>query len=137
MSSTAIRSEASGLARFCAVGALGFVIDAGLLIWFTAVWGLDPLLARVFSILLALTMTWAMHRNWTFGSSASPRLAEWGRFAAANIAGGVLNYAVYAAVLIALPAATPLMALAAGSAVALAVNYLASRLWAFRPAREP
>ncbi len=118
--------------RFCGVGALGFLIDAGLLLWFIETAGLNPFLARVFSILLALSTTWAMHRNWTFRSNGSGRLAEWSRFAAVNGAGGTLNYLVYSAILLALPGTAPLLALAAGSAVALVANYLGSRIWAFR-----
>lgn len=127
-----IRSEASGFARFCGVGALGFLIDAGLLLWFTQSLGLNPYLARVFSILLALTMTWAMHRNWTFRSGNRGRMSEWSRFAAVNGAGGALNYAVYSAILLALPGTAPLVALAAGSAIALIANFLGARMWAFR-----
>ena len=127
-----IRSEATGFARFCGVGAIGFLIDAGLLVWFTQSLGLNPYLARVFSILLALTMTWAMHRNWTFRSGNSDRITEWSRFGAVNGAGGALNYSVYSAILLALPGTAPLLALAAGSAIALFANFLGARLWAFR-----
>lgn len=127
-----IRIEASGFARFCGVGAVGFLIDAGLLLWFTQSLQLNPYLARVFSIALALTMTWAMHRNWTFRSNNSDRITEWSRFAAVNGAGGMLNYCVYSAILLALPGTAPLVALAAGSAVALIANFFGARLWAFR-----
>lgn len=131
-SSQTIRAEAAGFARFCGVGALGFLIDAGLLLWFTHSLELNPYLARVFSIVLALSMTWALHRQWTFASQSTDRFAEWSRFAAVNGAGGALNYLVYSAILLALPGATPLLALAAGSGIALFANYLGSRLWAFR-----
>ncbi|MFQ5625489.1 MAG: GtrA family protein [Methyloligellaceae bacterium] len=127
-----IRSETSGFARFCGVGALGFLIDAGLLLWFIEFLGLNPFLARVFSIVLALTMTWAMHRNWTFASGNPDRLAEWSRFATVNGAGGALNYLVYSAILLALPGTAPMLALAAGSAIALLANFFGARLWAFR-----
>ena len=127
-----IRSEASGFARFCGVGALGFLIDAGLLLWFIEYLGLNPFLARVFSIVLALTMTWAMHRNWTFTSGNPDRFGEWSRFATVNGAGGALNYLVYSAILLVLPGTAPMLALAAGSAIALIANFLGARLWAFR-----
>ena len=127
-----IRLEAPGFARYCGVGALGFLIDAGLLLWFMETFALNPYLARVFSILLALTMTWAMHRHWTFASANPDRLGEWSRFAAVNGAGGALNYCVYSAILLALPGTAPMIALAAGSALALMANFLGSRHWAFR-----
>ena len=130
--STTLRSESAGFARFCTVGALGFLIDAGVLLWLIRIFAMDPFLARALSILLALTMTWAMHRNWTFGTDGSDRLAEWSRFAAVNGAGGALNYLAYSALLIALPGTSPFVALIASSAVALIANFLGSRLWAFR-----
>ncbi len=132
-----VANHSSQFARFCGVGALGFLIDAGLLLWFTQSLGLNPYLARVFSIALALTMTWAMHRNWTFRSNTSDRMSEWSRFAAVNGAGGALNYSVYSAILLALPGTAPLLALAAGSVVALAANFLGARLWAFRADQRP
>jgi len=132
VSTQLIRSEAPGFARFCGVGALGFLIDAGLLLWFIGYLALNPFLARVFSIVLALTMTWAMHRRWTFASANPDRFGEWSRFAAVNGGGGALNYVVYSAILLDVPGTAPLVALAAGSAIALLANFLGSRLWAFR-----
>ena len=137
MASGIIRNEVSRFTRFCGVGAVGFVIDASLLLWLTAQLEMDPFAARLVSILCAVTMTWLMHRRWTFASRTPDRLAEWGRFAAVNGVGGTLNYLVYSAVLLALPGTAPLLALVAGSALALAANYLGSRLWAFRLRRYP
>ncbi len=126
------RAEASGFARFCVVGAIGFLIDAGFLLWFTGPLGLNPFIARAFSICLAITMTWAMHRHWTFRTSGGSRLAEWARFALVNGAGGAFNFLVYSAVLIIRPITMPLTALAIGSVAALCVNYLGARFWAYR-----
>ncbi len=127
-----VRAEASGFVRFCGVGAVGFLIDAGLLLWFTGQLGLNPFIARALSICLAVTMTWAMHRHWTFGTAGEKRLAEWVRFAAVNGAGGAFNFLVYSVVLVARPETTPFAALVVGSAAALCVNYLGARLWAYR-----
>lgn len=131
------RAEASGFARFCIVGAFGFLIDAGLLLWFTGPLGLNPFVARALSICLAVTMTWAMHRQWTFRTSGERRLSEWARFVAVNGVGGAFNYVVYSAVLIIQPGTTPLTALVIGSAAALCVNYLGARLWAYGRSRHP
>jgi putative flippase GtrA len=80
---------------------------------------------------LALTATWGLHRRWTFASRATKRFAEWSRFAIVNGGGSTLNYLIYSAILVVLPGTAPLLALAAGSAVALFANYLGARLWAF------
>lgn len=92
---------------------------------------------RALSILLAICATWKAHRTWTFRSGDPGKLAEWSRFAAVNGGGGGLNYCVYSAILPALPCTVPLPVLGAGSAVALAANYLGSRLWAFRAVQRP
>lgn len=127
-----VRSETAGFARYCLIGAVGLLIDAGSLVWLIREVGLNPFIGRACSILLALTMCWAMHRNWTFESRANSPLAEWSRFAAVNGVGGGLNYLIYAGVLLAFPSTTPLAALIAGSAFALCANYLGSRFWAFQ-----
>lgn len=122
-------------ARFCAVGGLGFGVDAGLLVVLTAGLAVDPLAARLISIAVAVTTTWAAHRHFTFLSRDPARLAEWRRFATVNLAGAALNYAVYWCVLAVVPGTAPLAALAAGSVVALGANYLGSRAYAFRASR--
>lgn len=119
-------------ARFCVIGALGFTIDAGVLALLVYGAGLGPFPARILSILAAVSITWGLHRAWTFRSTDPAKLAEWSRFVAVNGAGGGLNLLVYSLVLLAVPATPPLLALAFGSGAALGANYLGSRLWAFR-----
>lgn len=127
-------SEARTFARFCAVGGFGFAVDAGVLLALTALAGADPMIARLVSVSVAVTATWAIHRGFTFRSTDPGRLGEWGRFATVNLVGAAINVAVYGAVLAVAPETLPLVALAAGSAVALAANYLGSRVYAFRHA---
>lgn len=127
-----LRDEGSRFMRFCVVGTVGFLIEAGLLMWFINVFAFDPFTARLLSIGLAVTMTWAMHRNWTFDPGSSNRLSEWARFGAVNGVGATINYGTYATLLLFFTNLSPVLALAAGSVVALAANFLGSRLWAFR-----
>ena len=87
--------------------------------------------ARVLSILAALSLTWALNRRHTFASRDPKRLAEWSRYALVNGLGATLNFAAYACLLAAWPQTAPLLALAAGSALALAFNYLGSRYFVF------
>lgn len=129
----ALADRRSPFLRFCMIGALGFVVDAGTLFGLIERFGVAPLPARVVSILFAVTVTWALHRRWTFRSDDPERLAEWSRFLTVSLAGAALNYAIYAAVLLGVPGTPPLLALAMGSVLALAANYAGARLWAFRP----
>jgi hypothetical protein len=75
--------------RFGLVGTAGFMVDAAALTAAMAL-GLGPYGGRVVSYLAAATFTWAMNRRFTF-ADADPRrgTAQWGRFVAANGAGGV------------------------------------------------
>lgn len=119
--------------RFCLVGLLGLVIDAGALLALLHT-GLNAYQARFLSIIIAVSATWACHRHYTFKSSDPNRAAEWFRFVLVNGAGATANYAVYAALIWSWPGMPPLAALALASALALAVNFTGARLFAFRGA---
>ena len=128
----ALKNEGAGFMRFCMVGALGFAADAGLLVLLMTHLGFGPITARIFSILFAVCVTWAANRVWTFRSRDSARVAEWSRYAMTSAAGASVNFMVYAALIETVPGILPVYALAVASAVALAVNYLGSRYFAFR-----
>lgn len=131
----ATHATGSQFLRFCCIGALGFTVDALVLLLLIHSLGMSPFAARVLSILVALTVTWVLHRSWTFRTANANRMAEWLRFAVVNGFGGGLNYLVYAAILVALPGTSPLVALVGGSAAALVANFLGSKFWAFRTGR--
>jgi putative flippase GtrA len=122
-------------ARFAAVGAAGFVVDAALLQ--AAIWwlGTGPYVGRVLSFLGAATFTWAANRAYTFaGASDSIPLVQWLRFLIANSAGAAINFASYSAIVAWAGAggAWPVIGVAVGSISGLGVNFAASRLWVFR-----
>ena len=121
--------------RFCIVGGIGFIVDAGslsLLIDFTA---MGLLWSRVVSYLIAATVTWILHRHFTFphGRNA-PHGPQWVRFVVVNGVGAGINYGIYAVLVLnlALFAHWPVLAVAVGSGAALVFNYLASRRHVFR-----
>ena len=123
-------------AKFCVVGTIGFVADAGTLYLFMSVASLDPYTGRVFSFLFAATITWALNRNYTFRSSvAAPRTRQWARFVTANTVGGALNYGVYSALILSGGwfIKAPVLAVAVGSIVGLAFNFTVSRKIVFKP----
>jgi putative flippase GtrA len=115
--------------RFCLVGAVGFVVDAGVLEALVRFDLAGLYLGRVLSYLVAATATWWLNARFTFRAAG-----DWHRYVAINAVGAVVNYAVYAAVLWAVPAvkALPSLAVAAGAAVALLVNFSANRALVFR-----
>lgn len=118
--------------RFCVVGAGGFVVDAGLLLILVSGMGFGPLAGRVVSILIAMTFTWWFNRRWTFRSADRRQFVEWGRYAMANGAGALVNYAVFTAIVVSVPVVPLIVAVCLGTGAGLAVNYLGSRYLVFR-----
>lgn len=123
--------------RYGMVGGVGFVADAGVLYALTA-GGTDFYLARLASFAVALTVTWALNRRWTFGHRGRAGLAKsYAGYLAVQLGGAAANFLVYAGVLRLIPA-TPVnavLALACGSAVGLVVNFTGARL-VFAPRPE-
>ena len=112
------------LSRFLFAGAVGFVADAAMLATLLHLWSMNPFLARLLSIAFALTVTWLINRSMTFGPSGRHVAAEGARYGGVGIGTSLVNYAVYSALLAAVPALPPLAALVAGSAVAMALSYI-------------
>lgn len=124
---------------FALVGIAGFAADAASL-HLALLAGAGLYLGRVFSYLVAATLTWALNRRFTFAVAARPGIGEWVRFLLANATGGSVNYLVYAAAVtfVAVCAAHPVLAVALGSISGLALNYAASRAFVFRQSpQEP
>lgn len=126
-------AEVAALVRFALVGAAGFVVDAGVLHLALAS-GAGLFAGRAVSYLAAATFTWACNRRFTFATTLPPTLGEWARFVLANAGGGLVNLAVYSALVLAVEAVarTPVIGVAAGSVAGLAVNFALSRRFVFR-----
>jgi len=128
--------------RFALVGAAGFPVDEGVLALMHSVLGLDPLVARVISILTAMTFTWWGNRTLTFRTQAARGpgaiLREWLRFVGANALGALINYGTFASLLRLAP--TPFdnayLAAAIGVGVGLVFNFTLSRIYVFRAHRH-
>jgi len=122
------------LLRFCIVGAVAFLVDAGivqgLVVW--AQW--NHYGARVLSYLAAASTAWGLNRRYTFGAGSAPIHREWLTYLAVNIGGGLVNYATYAALVLAsdLVRAQPWLGVAAGSVSGLMVNFAANKWFVFR-----
>lgn len=123
--------------RFSSVGVVGFAVDAGVLqaLVSLAHWG--PIAARCVAIPVAVCATWLLNRTVTFPESVGgPAIASLLRYATVSAAGAGVNFTVYALLVFALPvmAARPVVPLGVASIVALMVNYLGSKYFAFRGA---
>ena len=120
--------------RFAIVGAAGFVVDAGCLHLVVHGIGAGLYAGRLVSYLTAASFTWALNRRYTFRDRRDHQLTrEWLRFLAANAAGGLINYTVYAVLVNAFEMVSiwPVIGVAAGSMAGLIANFILSRRWVF------
>ncbi len=121
--------------RFAVVGSVGFLVDAAILTFLANMAGLGPYVPRLISFPVALTCTWQLNRVWTFPSAqGQKRAAQYGRYAAVQITGALLNLAIYALAIAIGPdwfGDFVVVPLAIASGVAMVFNYLGARHWAF------
>lgn len=104
-------------------GGLAFAADGAILLLLTKVWGVSPYWARIPGIAVAMVVSWLVNRRLTFAVAAPPSLAEFGRFAAVSWLSQMVNYAAYAAVLLAWPGVEPIMALFVACFASMIVSY--------------
>ena len=125
------------LARFAGAGVAGLVVDVAVLYLLQGL-GVVWWLARAGSFLAAVCATWQINRRYTFQPAGASLWQEWWRYLTAMLGGGVLNYAVYSAVILLLPRwlplparLLPLCAVGAGSVVGLALNFISAKFFVF------
>jgi putative flippase GtrA len=118
---------------FGTVGTFGWVLDTATVYGLRSQLGLYG--AGLVSYVVAATGTWLLNRLWTFrGSGGGPAHRQWARFLAVNVVGFVLNRGTYALLVtfVALCAAQPVFATAAGAIAGMFVNFGLSRAIVFR-----
>jgi putative flippase GtrA len=120
-----------GLA-FLVSGATAFSVDALVLALLTSFVGLNPIVARLAGIVLAMVAGWLMHRTFTFRVAARPSVPEFLRYAGVAWTAAAVNYGVFVLIVLAYAAIEPLVALVISSAAAMAFAYLGMRFAAFR-----
>lgn len=122
-------------AGFVVSGLIAFATDAAVLAVLTRGLGTDPFLARIAAIFVAMIAGYFAHRRLTFAVAAPPSLAEFGKFAGVASGAALLNYVIYAGLLLTIDGMEPLVALVIASGVAMAASYVGYRFGVFRKAR--
>ncbi len=120
--------------RFIIVGALGFLVDAGILTILHSIFEFSLVQARLCSFAAAVTVTWYLNRQHTFADRKDIRAVhEWGRYAVVNSIGALLNLGIFLLLVyrFALFASWPIVPLAIAASIALVFNFLTSRQLAF------
>lgn len=122
--------------KFGFVGGIGFVVDAGTFTVMTQYLGLGLVIARVISSLVfGMTATWLLNRHLTFRDRRGGSiLAQYLRFATANIIGNLLNVGTHALLVenLTLFHRLPILGIVAGTAVGLVFNFTGSKYFVFR-----
>lgn len=116
--------------RFCVVGVVGFIIDAGILQMLVIGAHANPYVVRIVSFLVAASGTWLMNRRYTFEVRHKPTHAEWLRYVAFMALGALVNYGAFALCITfwLLAHTQPWLGVAVGSIAGLSVNFLTARL---------
>jgi putative flippase GtrA len=125
----------NGVLSFGFVGAIGFLVDGGMLTFLSLSLGVNIYAARVASFGLATMVTWYLNRRYSFRSAnkgANIR-TEYLRYLAVQIGGALLNLCVFssAVYLYRWMEAYPIVPLALGAVVGLIFNFTLSSMWVF------
>lgn len=128
------RPELRQFLSFSVVGVIGFLVDSSVL-YLGLELGLGLLSGRGVSYMAAVTATWALNRQFTFGASRRRPVVEWARFATTQLAGAAVNLGTYFALVTGsgFVARYPVLGVAAGSIAGLAVNFAVARAFVFGP----
>lgn len=111
------------IALFLIAGGGGFLVDAAVLAALLHFTPLGPFLARAVAIAAAMTFTFVINRNLTFGRSGRRLLSESIRYGTVGTVSALVNYMLYAALMLSLPALQPLVALALASIAAMGLSF--------------
>ena len=126
-----VRQDIGRILRFGVVGTAGFIADAALLLLLIDRFGANPIAARFVSAPVAIVLTFALNRAWSFSDLTQPSVfRSFVSYLSVQGVGFLVNLLVYSLVVWIAP--MPATALAFASAVAMVLNYLGSRYWAFR-----
>ena len=124
--------------RFLVVGCLGFLVDAGVMELVIGLTGLSPLWARSISFPIALSLTWALNRSWTFPEGRARGVkSQYAIYLAVQLTGLAINYGIFAALLGYHPywEEHPVLALAIGAGAAMVFTFVLSKAVAFAAPR--
>lgn len=122
------------LPSFAVVGAIGFIVDAGILSALVQGAAWSHYSGRAVSFAAAVTVTWYLNRRWVFAPTAN-RTREYGSYFGVQTIGAIINLGTYALAIAVVPALgrLPVVPLAIGSALAMLFNYSAAKRWVFAP----
>lgn len=118
--------------KFAAVGACGFVIDAGLTVLLAAL--VAPEISRIPAFISASVLTYVLNRSWTYAANHTKFWDGYKRYLPASVLGALLNYAIFVVFInfVGRDSFHILAGVAIGAVIALAFNFYVSSAYVFR-----
>jgi putative flippase GtrA len=116
---------------FVLAGVAALVVDTVMLALLTRGAGASPFVARPFGIAMAMVVSFLINRTVTFQAPGRPSFVELSRFAGVSITSQVVNYAVFAGLLVLWPRLVPELALFLACFVSMFVSYVGFRFGVF------
>jgi dolichol-phosphate mannosyltransferase len=121
------------LAKFCTVGASGYVVNLTVYAFLLHVAGLHYLAAAVCSFLVAVTNNYTWNRLWTFRGARGHVAYQGVRFLVVSVAALALNLAFLQVLVVVGVGKIPAQAVAI--VLVTPINFIANKLWSFSPKR--
>ena len=118
------------LAKFCVVGASGYVVNLAVFSTLVLAAGVDHRLAAVCSFLVAVTNNYSWNRLWTFRAQRGHMAYQGLRFLVVALLALIANLIVLEALIALGLAKIPAQAIAI--VLVTPVNFVGNKLWSFR-----
>jgi putative flippase GtrA len=93
---------------------------------------IGPFAARIVAIAVAMTTTWLLNRHFTFGASKRSVVSEGFRYGFIGVVTSLINYGVYALLLIGAPLLSPYAALVFASIAAMLFSFFGYSRYVFK-----
>lgn len=121
--------------KFALVGAVGFLVDASMLILLFDILGLDLAPSRIFAFVSAASANWILNRVYTFADRdhRGRKSLQWIRFVACAVLSAIPNLGIFFLLMQFFPETTgyALLAMCCGILAGYYSNYQLSRWWVF------
>lgn len=118
------------LAKFCAVGGSGYVVNLAVFSAAVKLAGAHYLLAATLAFLVAVTNNFWWNRHWTFGARAGHAGFQAARFLTVSVAAFLIAAALLE-LLVSVAGVPEIPAQAVSIAIATPLNFVGNKMWSF------
>ncbi len=116
---------------FVLAGGTAFVTDVAVFTALHEFFALSALFARLPAIACAMVVSWLLNRWITFAMPTPPTWGEFADFCAVSWVAQLVNYAVFAVIILLIPNLLPIVAITVACLVAMFISYVGYRFGVF------